>query len=594
VTTTQCRPPAGRFAALRLTVLVALALSGCRCGGGSAKTAEELLPPGEAALLTSPLAQVAASAKALLATAGQLPGGEQLGPAAVSLAAQLGVDLLSRDGQLAAGLDPDRGAALTVLAAPVDAPGPGRAAWIVALPLTRPEVAQQKLEQLLQQRAGFAVRSEEVRGGASVVVFARPSQGQGGFDDRIALSLFRGYLILARSPDPASLIAAVGVREAKDSLAQSPALARARQELGPQDLIGLVAQESRIAARRLGASLPGEAAIGLSVDPAGGLRLRLAQGLDAGALTVLHTLLPPGAVAALPIPKDAIDARIKVAPGQLPALLERVWVLGAAVSRLRDELRQKGVDLDQDLFAALEPGVALSLGLSAHANLGRSIDPALLDLRARSPFDLVRLVATARTRKAGQVQKALAALVELLPAHGATVERLAPARASGAPRFQGCSGDGWMLRYPGGEGLEIGLVAPDLSACRFGSAAGTATAPASAAAPLPAGSEALLYMTGGGGGDQAALAAALATPAPAPGDAAIELQLDLSLLTEAIHALPDSAYGTGPQVFVARSLVSQLLDPVQRLRARVELRPSPRGATLDLAVSLAPAAAPRP
>jgi hypothetical protein len=233
----------------------------------------------------------------------------------------------------------------------------------------------------------------------------------------------------------------------------------------------------------------------------------------------------------------------------------------------------------------------------------------------------VRLVAVARTRKAPQVQRALRALSELMPALGATVARLPDVRRSGGPRFDGCAGEAFAVRYPGGEGLEFGLVAPDLAACRFPaaspSATATASAPAPAAlpstapahaharapepahptavqAPLLSGSEALVYLTGGGGDDEAALALAQRNPAPPPTDAALQVDLDFSALAADVHALPDSAYGTGPQVFVARSLVGQLLDPVQRLRARLELRPTATGALVDLSVSLSAPASPAP
>jgi hypothetical protein len=69
---------------------------------------------------------------------------------------------------------------------------------------------------------------------------------------------------------------------------------------------------------------------------------------------------------------------------------------------------------------------------------------------------------------------------------------------------------------------------------------------------------------------------------------------DLGELAGAVHALPDSAYGSGPQVFVTRALVSQVIDPLQRLYGRLELRPTPRGIIVDLSLSLAAAPAPRP
>ena len=573
--------PLRRTHALGAVAAAALVSLSCsRCGAPSAGSAEELLPPGDGAVVTAPLGRLAEATVQLSASAAQLPGGDQLGLAARALVHQLGIDALSREGLLAAGLDPDRGAALALLPHPR---GAQRPPWVAALPLTRPDLFTQRLDLLLQQRAGFPLRTEEARGGVKAVVFARP-----GLAERLGYGLVRGYALLSRCADPAAELAAAAARPEAQSLSRSPVLVQARQDLGRQDLMVLAPEASELLQRFIRRPLPGASAAGLSVLAGGAtLRLRVAQALGGGPLTALNTLLPgPLKPPLLPVPQDALVVRAQLAAGQLTALLEALPLLAPAFLRLREELKARAVDLDQDLFAALEPGAALSAGLAAHANLGRAVDPDLLDLRTHSPFDLLRVLAVARTGKASRVRLALSAVAAALPALGASVTPIA------AGRFTGCQSDAWRVRYPGGEGLEFGLVSPGLEACQAAVAGAAAPAPgaaAPAAAALPAGETALVYATGGGGNDGAALLAAKARPSGATGDAAVVAEIDLGLLAAGVRALPDSAYGSGPQVFVARSLVSQVIDPLQRLRGRLEVRPGARGVVVDLTLSLAAA-----
>src|SRR5262249_57077763 len=88
---------------------LALLLGGAGCAREkSARSAEELLPdPAQGALLTAPLAGVAQDVSALLQRAAALPGGEQIGDSRKAVASQLVFDPLAREGQLAAGPEPD-------------------------------------------------------------------------------------------------------------------------------------------------------------------------------------------------------------------------------------------------------------------------------------------------------------------------------------------------------------------------------------------------------------------------------------------------------------------------------------------------------
>src|SRR3954469_576216 len=137
---------------MRWCALLLCLAAGCsRCGGRSAGAAEELLPqePG-AAVLTAPLGALGQHLAALTERVASLPGGEQLGDYRRALAAQLGFDPLTREGQLAAGLDPDRGVAVAVF------DGQPGVEWMMALPLTSPDAFMKTVQRLLVERAGFA------------------------------------------------------------------------------------------------------------------------------------------------------------------------------------------------------------------------------------------------------------------------------------------------------------------------------------------------------------------------------------------------------------------------------------------------------
>src|SRR5207253_2088251 len=178
-----------------------LAVAGCsRCGGTTtANAAEELLPlHPAAAVVTAPLGAVARHLAALIDRASSLPGGEQLGEARRVAAAQLGFDPLAREGLISAGFDPDRAAAVAFVEAQP------RAELIAALPVSKPDLFLQTMQRLLVDRGGFSRAEGQSQ---SATLFER-----GG--TRVAVSVVRGYGLLARTRDPAASIAEAGGRPA--------------------------------------------------------------------------------------------------------------------------------------------------------------------------------------------------------------------------------------------------------------------------------------------------------------------------------------------------------------------------------------------
>ncbi len=547
-------------------LLAAAALASCgRCGGPpAARSAEELLPaqaPG--AFVTAALSQVARHADELLSRAAQLPGGEQIGDSRKAVAAQLGFDPLSREGLLSAGLDPDRAAALVLTQAEGKRPG-----FVAALPLSDPQAFARGIDKLARERAGYAERTEEARGKVKAVVFSRPGGAQ-----KLAYAVVRGYGVVARGDDPGEELAAAAARPPDQSLAKDARFAAARNALAgagaplvgappggsaapgataavAPDLVLFAAAQGPLQTRLFGQPLPGDVALGVSTG-AGGLTLRGSLALAAPDAHEVAALLPGGgeALAGL-LPRDApVQLRLGLQPAQLPPALSRVPVLREFLAQLRAALSEKKVDLDKDLFDALQPGVVAALSLSPTADLKRAVDANLLDLRSHTPFDVVHLFVYARAADAARLRPALQAVADALPRFGAAATRSE-------------TGDGveWRVTSAVGEGARFGLR--------------TVEGPA------------LAYLVGGEG-----LEAALAREgAQGAGGGAAALRIDFGQLAAQVAALPQSAYGTGPQSYVARSLVGQVIEPLRPLAMRATIAPGTQGLLIEVTVAIAQAA----
>ncbi len=311
-------PAHGPFAARTLRGALALALlasaSCARCGGPrSAASAEELLPAHPSgAVVTAPLGAVAQHLAALSDRAASIPGGEQLAQARKQLAAQLGFDPLTREGQLAAGLDPDRGAAVAIFVAQP------RPEWVIALPLTKPDLFAQTIQRLFVERFGAAPGPQPhtfERGGTS-----------------IGWNVVRGYGMIARGADPLARIAAP---QSKDSLAQPPGLAAAKAQLGAQDFVVWAPAGSELPKRYTSRPLPGDVAVSLQ-GSAQGLATRLFAQMPPPEAARAQAMLPGGGASLVELlPADApLRARLGLSPQELLQSARRQPDLAALLHKL--------------------------------------------------------------------------------------------------------------------------------------------------------------------------------------------------------------------------------------------------------------------
>ena len=513
----------------RVSVLaLVLAASCARCGAPkSAASAEELLPQRPSgAVVTAPLGVLAEHLKALADTLAALPGGEQLGDLRKGLAAQLGFDPLTREGLVAGGVDPQRSAALVLIDTPP------RPEWILALPLANAELFMQTVQKQLVERGGFTPAAQQPAGAK---VFERGSSSQ-----KLGLAVVRGYGMLARGADPAALLVE---RKVEESLARAPGLAAAKQKLGAQDVLVWAPAGSALPRRYTSRPLPGDVALSLQ-GAARGLALKFVAQLPPAEAAKAKAALPGGGAAlAELLPDDApVRARLGVAPARLLELARG----DAQVAALLDRLH--GVD---DVFAALQPGAALSLSVAKSASIAQAIDYGL-DFRRKSPFDTVELVALAQVADKARLIKALDALAQQLPALGMKVSRTAGSAA----------GADFQTTYAAGQGARFGVRDVD---------------------GKPVG-----YVIGGALKPEELHRSKASADAPAlREDAGAAARADFGKLAAAIHALPESTFGAGPQSYVTRSVVGQVIDPLRPLRLTFGLQAQPDSldATLDVEVA---------
>jgi len=534
----------GRTAPCLIVALALAAGSGCSRRAQNAKTAEELLPQRPvAAVITAPLGTVAQHLSDLFARAAQIPGGEQLQATRRGTAAQLGFDPLSRDGLVSAGLDPDRGAAVAVTQGTPSG-------WVVALPVANQDAFTKTADRIWRERAGFTDRTEETRSGTRIVVFARP-----GGPERIAHAFVRGHAVVARGRDPAADVAAAAARKAEESLSAGSRLRSAREDVGAQDLTVLAAEGTLgfrgTAARALPGTLPGETAIGLTGSSAGA-SAKIAYRGSPDEVARIRAALPggAGALAAL-LPGDAaVRMRLGLQPAEVLRQARRIPEIAQAM----DALAAGGADPLRDIAPALAPGAAVVIGLSPSAKLGALIDYGVLDWRTRSPFESLQLLALAKVVDEARLSRALESLAKALPGAGAQVQRTA---------------DGWQVRYAGGEGPRFGLAT--------------------------VGGEKVAWLSGGyGGRDLNAILATARDPSPPAAlgqDPGAAVRVDLAALAARVRSLPDTTYGGGPQAYVARSVVGQIIEPLSAVRVTASAVPTDHGLRAYIDVALSPAGA---
>lgn len=520
-----------------VAALLVLAAAGCaRCGRPAAVPPERLLPADVAQALVLPRLRSAQEQAASLVRAAQaFPAAAGLAGAIAGVQAQLGFDPLDPEAARAAGLDPERGLALAV------APDGGR---ILVLPLGDEAALTATVGRLARERLGADRREVARQAGTEIAVFrasGRPSA--------LALLVARGHALLAAGAQgPARLAALAGVPEA-GSLDRSAPYRRARAALGPDPAAVLFAPP-RSPALASWAPLREGAALGLSAGPrrlAAAAAILLGAERSAAWRAAVGPAGPPADEVALPpCPADAfVAARLSGDPA--PALRRAL----AAAPGVEAALARAGLEPERDLLAALAPGAVASLSLAPTFEVA-AVSRGRERAAARDPFRLVHLSAALAARDEAQARAALARLARAAPALGLSASAVTVAgrrawRLSRGALALDVAVDGRRVLVGGGAGTLAALLAGAGAAYR---------------APTPAAAAALQVGTSGA-------------------------VLDFGRLVTSFRALPPSAYGSGPDAFVMRSLAERVIDPASRLSAgSVRAAATAEAARLDLLLEL--------
>ena len=334
----------------------------------------------------------------------------------------------------------------------------------------------------------------------------------------------RGYGLIARGKSEL-----VAERKPSESLASVP-----HGKLNGQDLAIWAPEGSDLPRRYTTRPLRGDVALSV-LGGQKGLSLRLVANLPPDQSDRARAALPGGGSALIELLPDApVRLRLGVSPAQLLEILRGDARLGPVLEKLR------GLD---DVFGALQPGAALSVAVAKNASLAQAIDYGL-DWRRKSPFETVQLVALAQVGDKTKLLKALDALAKQLPAEaGLKVAR---------------TGDDFQTTYAAGAGARFGVRDID--------------------------GKPVAYVMGGELRPEDLKRSA---GAALSGDGGAEGRADFGKLADQIHALPESTYGTGPQSYVTRSVVAQVIDPLKPLRLSLALQAQPGllDASLDVEIA---------
>jgi hypothetical protein len=461
--------------------------------------------------------------------------------------AQLGFDPLDPRGLEQAGIDP-AGAAAAAL-------GPGRPAVLV-LPVLDLAKLDATLARLARDRMGATQRVTSKIRGVEVVTFRRESQGPAA----LGYAAVGPHALLASGPDAPEALAAAALVPVDGSLWKSPAAARAREVLGPGWLLSVLAPAGSPALADFRAARDG-AALGLRAE-ATQLGARLALPLSPEREAWWKALGGGGTAAEASVgllpPEAALVARWAGDPAEAARRLEP-WV----PPYVKKTLAANQLDPVRDLSPAFGPGAAASLALAPTFTVTDFSSPRF-DLRRSDPFSFVHLDAALPVRDPAVLRAFLSRLQKAGRRSGLQVSARGP---SAAPT-------GWTLSWGA---AQIGL---SLSGDRLLLAGG---AQRLAALEARAGT--------GGPGFEPGLPAAKKALGSGLGGAV----LDVDHLARSVEALPEEAYGTGPNAVVMRSLVSRYLEPAGSLAAiSLRLDLAPGAVLLDLDVDGRSAPPPRP
>ena len=408
-----------------------------------------------------------------------------------ALLSQAGVDLRSEEELIRAGIDPDRGLAVGLLAS-------GFAYTVV--PIADLGRFEETVASLARNRLGAGVHTRRGEAADKAFGFSRAADAA----PELSVVAHQGFAL-------------IGPGDASSQLAASASLALAESFAGDA---GLSASLARLPATRdlyvhlsAGSALSREYGIGectLSAelsDDALRLRADLPRGGKSAAPALLEKKEAPLLLGALPA-----DAFLVARFSGDPLQLDTVWprLVGPYVAKAFEE---SNVDVKSELLGNLAPGSVASLSLAPTAILSAMPE---LDVRRTNPFRFLHLVLVVPVKDVAKADQTLRKIPAVAAGFGAKVE---PARRGGKAVY--------LSSYAQGEGAHFALLGDKVVM----------------AAPLQRLDQALANS----GTEGSARPAPLADPAlrGALESRAVTAVLDFPQLIRSVKELPAAAWGIG-------------------------------------------------
>jgi hypothetical protein len=214
-------------------------------------------------------------------------------------------------------------------------------------------------------------------------------------------------------------------------------------------------------------------------------------------------------------------------------------------------LARARLDLHRGVLALLAPGISVSLSLAPTFDVAR-----FSRARTGNPFDLVHLTAAAEVKDPVVFARAHDRLAGSAPGLG-----VRPCKVRGLPGWRIAVGDGEVVLALQGKRLLVASGPGRLESLLFPADRGTS----------PRATDRAQRGTSPRAGEASAGGARYAGPG---GTAPTVLRgggmggvIDFRQLVGSFRALPPSAYGSGPDAFVMRSLAERVVEPASRLEA---------------------------
>lgn len=538
-----------KLKSLASVLLLALVATGCGlCSSGvRGQSAEEFVAADTAFVASVPSLSVLA--KQMTALSDNLrtgPAGQKLVQAMAMIARQVGFDPFSEEGMKSAGLDPTRSLA-------AGSTGNGAQGLFLVVPFSDKAKAIETVTRLVKDRAGAEVTETRDVNGVKVSVLVR----QAGGEAQLVYADKNGFLLLGTGDGAIEGVAAAMTRTAEQSIAQSAAYAESKKKIGPRELY-LMLPRGGVGLAQV-AVLPESTVLGLAITR-DELAVRAYVGLEAEQATAVKAALSGGGKALLPLLPNAAPMYVRGGVNLAAVLAQYEKDPGSApyLTLMHAAATEAGFDLKTELLDNLEPGFALSVGLSKNAQLAHAFD---FNPRRSNPFDTYTMLAIGTVKDAAKAQATLAKIPALADALDVQISERDVADTKV-----------WSANYRHGEGLVWTVVGNRLVI----------------AGGLGDGFDTVVASLGKNAQNVKPDAFNERTRQALFTDAGVAVALDLGRVNELVNQLPTSAFGQGAGAFMARSVATGIIAPLARFRGLVAVTPAEGGVLFDLSAQAQP------